>query len=68
MHVNKINDKKYIGITKTSVKKRWGCNGSGYNNTKQPLFYRAIKNMAGTILNIKSYMKGYLNMKLVQLK
>ena len=43
MHVNKINDKKYIGITKTSVKKRWGCNGSGYNNTKQPLFYRAIK-------------------------
>ena len=43
MHVNKINNKKYIGITKTSVNKRWGNNGSGYKNNKQSLFYRAIK-------------------------
>lgn len=43
MHVNKINNKKYIGITKTSVNKRWGCNGSGYRNNKQSVFYRAIQ-------------------------
>lgn len=43
MHVNKANNKKYIGITKMSVNKRWGNNGSGYKNNKQPLFYRAIQ-------------------------
>lgn len=43
MHVNKINDKKYIGITKMSVNKRWGHEGSGYKNNKQPAFYRAIQ-------------------------
>ena len=43
MHVNKVNNKKYIGITKTSVNKRWGCNGSGYRNNKQSVFYRAIQ-------------------------
>lgn len=42
MHTNKINNKKYIGITKTNLSKRWGHNGSGYNNNKQPLFNRAI--------------------------
>lgn len=43
MHVNRINDKKYIGITKTSVNKRWGCNGSGYKTDKQSIFYKAIQ-------------------------
>lgn len=43
MHRNMLNDKKYIGITKTSIHKRWGKNGSGYKNNKQPLFYRAIE-------------------------
>lgn len=43
MHVNKENNKKYIGITKTSTSKRWGCNGKGYRNNKQPLFNRAIE-------------------------
>ena len=43
MHVNKINNKKYIGITKTSVNKRWGNNGSGYGRNKQSIFYRAIQ-------------------------
>lgn len=41
MHVNKINHKKYIGITKTTPEKRWGKNG--YNYRRNTLFYRAIK-------------------------
>lgn len=40
MHKNKINDKKYIGITSQKPKNRWQ-NGNGYNN-KQPMFYNAI--------------------------
>lgn len=43
MHINKLNNKKYIGITKQSIKKRWGNNGSGYINNKQPAFSNAIK-------------------------
>lgn len=41
MHVNKENNKKYIGITGLPVQKRWRRDGSGYNN-HQPLFSRAI--------------------------
>ena len=37
MHITP-NNKKYIGITKTSLKRRWG-NGKGYKNQ---IFYRAI--------------------------
>ena len=35
------NNKKYIGITSTTVKNRWGNNGIGYKT--QRLFYRAIQ-------------------------
>lgn len=39
-HTNKANGKRYIGITKTDVNKRWH-NGAGYKG--QPKFYRAIQ-------------------------
>jgi group I intron endonuclease len=40
-HINKINNKSYIGLTKQSASRRWQ-NGLGYSKS-QPLFYRAIK-------------------------
>lgn len=42
MHVNKTNDKKYIGITKQyKPEYRWGANGSKYKES--PHFYSAIQ-------------------------
>ena len=32
-HINKINNKKYIGITSSSAERRWGINGSGYKGS-----------------------------------
>lgn len=39
-HINKINGKRYIGITCNTTSKRWK-KGNGYN--KQPKFYGAIQ-------------------------
>lgn len=34
MHINNINNKKYVGITKYSdANQRWGSNGEGYKNS-----------------------------------
>ena len=43
IHINKINNKKYVGITKTSLAKRWGKNGSGYTRYKKSVFGCAIE-------------------------
>ena len=40
MHINKSNQKKYIGITSQNVKKRWQ-NGYGYKTN--PYFWRSIQ-------------------------
>ena len=40
-HINKINQKKYIGITKQSPEQRWGTNGRNYISS--PHFYSAIQ-------------------------
>lgn len=42
IHLNKINNKAYIGITKQNIKDRWR-NGSGYPKTHQPAFANAIQ-------------------------
>lgn len=44
-HTCKINGKIYIGITKNSVKQRWGKDGHGYKPSKgeYTCFYRAIQ-------------------------
>jgi hypothetical protein len=49
MHKNKINGKRYIGQTYTSLQDRFGKDGIGYKGCT--IFYNAIQNMDGTILN-----------------
>lgn len=43
IHINQINNKKYVGLTKTSTAKRWGKNGSGYTRDKNSVFGCAIE-------------------------
>jgi len=43
MHINKINNKTYIGITSRTPEERWGCNGCNYQIKQQPVFANAIK-------------------------
>lgn len=50
MHINKTNDKRYIGITGQDVRRRWRPDGSGYKSN--PLFGMLYRNMDGIILNI----------------
>lgn len=48
MHINLINGKKYIGITKRKPSYRWN-NGKGYSN--QPKFYNAINKYGWDLFN-----------------
>jgi hypothetical protein len=41
LHINKVNGKMYVGITKNNPEKRWGNNGNQYK--RQPKFYNAIQ-------------------------
>lgn len=41
MHINKINNKFYIGMTGNKAEKRWGSNGSNYS--RQVHFWNAIQ-------------------------
>lgn len=40
-HINKINGKRYIGLSK-NPKKRWGFQGNNYKNNHHKLFWKAI--------------------------
>lgn len=40
-HINKINNKVYIGITSQKPEQRWGLNGNNYKTS--PYFYSAIQ-------------------------
>ena len=40
-HINKINGKRYIGITKQNPESRWGTDGANYKSS--PYFYSAIQ-------------------------
>ena len=42
-HTNKINGKKYIGITSRKPERRWGTNGNQYSKNNQKVFYNAIQ-------------------------
>lgn len=43
VHENKINGKKYVGITKQIPKYRWKKGGKGYSSTDNSYFYNAIQ-------------------------
>ena len=47
-HTNKINNKKYIGISKQLPIRRWGKHGNGYKGC--PKFEKTIKNMKEKLL------------------
>ena len=49
LHNNKINNKKYVGITKQKPENRWGLNG--YNYRSSPYFYSAIQKYGPGLLS-----------------
>ena len=43
IHQNKINQKRYVGITCQSTQDRWGYKGNRYTKDRQEVFYNAIQ-------------------------
>ena len=43
IHINKSNNKRYVGITSWKPEDRWGNNGNRYYKDEQPVFYNAIQ-------------------------
>ena len=41
VHINKVNEKKYVGITRQKPQRRWGCNGCNYK--RHPYFWNSIQ-------------------------
>ena len=71
VHINKINNKKYVGITKQKCQERWKHDGFGYK--KQEKFFRAIQkygwdNFEHIILyeNLNAEQAGEIEKKLIQ--
>jgi len=41
VHTNKVNDKKYVGVTRQKPQRRWGCNGCNYK--RHHFFWNSIQ-------------------------
>ena len=71
VHINKINEKKYVGITKQKPENRWGINGCNYK--KSPHLISAIKkygwdNFEHKILAERLSKEEACNMEIVLIK
>ena len=53
VYTNKVNNKKYVGQTRKSLKERAGNNGRCYN--RSPDFGMRFKSMVGIIFRQKYY-------------
>ena len=68
VHTNKINGKRYVGVTSQEPEKRWN-EGKGYT-PRQPHMYNAIQKWGwdnfekeantGKGIKVKSWMRGYI--------
>ena len=41
IHINKVNDKKYVGVTRQKPQRRWGSNGCNYK--RHPFLWNSIQ-------------------------
>lgn len=53
-HENKINHKKYVGVTHMEPEKRWGPDGSKYKEC--PYFWKAIQKYGWDAFNHVIYL------------
>ena len=68
MHINKINNKKYVGITyQNPPEKRWK-NGKAYLKTSNPYFYNSIQKYGWESFEHIILEEGYFTVKEVSEK